>query len=176
MRKLADRDRIRRFMHALGRASDSPTRAYLTGGASAVLEGWRGSTIDVDLVFQPESDPLMRALPALKEELQLNVELVSPAHFIPELPGWEARSPFVTQEGHVAFHHYDFYAQALAKIERGHAQDTGDVREMMVRGLVQRARLVELFDAIEPALYRYPALDARSFRRALESAVATPAG
>ena len=161
-------------MRALGEASERPTRAYLTGGASAVLEGWRGTTIDVDLVFEPESDALLRALPALKEELELNVELVSPAHFIPELPGWEARSPFVAQEGKVAFHHYDFYAQALSKIERGHAQDVADVREMMARQLVQRVRLVELFDAIEPSLYRYPALDARSFRRALEAAVGSP--
>lgn len=171
MRKLADRERIRQFMRSLGQAADQATRAFLTGGATAVLEGWRGSTIDVDLVFQPESDALLRALPDLKERLELNVELVSPAHFIPELPGWEARSPFVSQEGRLAFHHYDFYAQALSKIERGHAQDLADVREMMRRGHVEKARLRELFEAIEPSLYRYPAVDARSFRRALESAL-----
>ena len=155
-------------MRALGHVADRPTRAYFTGGATAVLEGWRGSTIDVDLHFDPESDTLLRSLPELKERLELNVELASPAHFIPELPGWDARSPFVAQEGRLAFHHYDFYAQALAKIERGHAQDRADVREMMQRGLVERARLRELFDAIEPSLYRYPAVDARAFRKALE--------
>ena len=31
---------------------------YVTGGATAVLEGWRGSTIDVDVRFEPESDAL----------------------------------------------------------------------------------------------------------------------
>jgi hypothetical protein len=36
----------------------------------------------------------------------------------------------------LAFHHYDFHAQALAKVERGHSQDVADVREMLVRGLV----------------------------------------
>src|SRR4029450_3378118 len=66
-----------------------PGRAFLTGGATAVLHGWRASTIDVDVVFRPESDALLRAIPALKEGLELNVELASPAHFIPELPGWE---------------------------------------------------------------------------------------
>ena len=33
-------------------------------------------------------DALFRALPRLKEELRINVEIASPAHFIPELPGW----------------------------------------------------------------------------------------
>ena len=165
MRDLVDRDRLERFMRSLGRAADRPGPAYLTGGATAVLEGWRPSTIDVDLVFAPNTDALLRAVPALKKELRLNVELVSPAHFIPELPGWEERSAFVVQEGPLAFHHYDFYAQALAKLERGHAKDREDVTAMIARGLVERARLRELFDAIEPMLYRFPAIDPASFRR-----------
>lgn len=168
MRTLADRERIERFMRALGPAADQPTRAYLTGGATAVLEGWRGSTIDIDLVFVPESDGLLRALPELKERLQINVELASPAHFIPELPGWEGRSPFVAQEGRLAFHHYDFHAQALAKLERGHRQDLADVRHMIERGLVEPQRLRDLFKTIVPLLYRYPAIDAASFQRAVD--------
>jgi hypothetical protein len=167
VRHLVDRDRLERFMRSMGRAADRPGRAYLTGGATAVLEGWRPSTIDVDVVFAPDTDALLRAVPALKEELRLNVELVSPAHFIPELPGWEERSAFVAQEGPLAFHHYDFYAQALAKLERGHARDGEDVTAMIERGLVERARLRELFDAIEPSLYRFPAIDPIVFRRSV---------
>lgn len=169
MRDLVDRPRLERFMRAMGRAADRPGRAYLTGGATAVIEGWRPSTIDVDVVFAPDTDALLRAVPALKEDLRLNVELVSPAHFIPELPGWEERSAFVAQEGPLAFHHYDFYAQALAKLERGHAQDREDVAAMLERGLVGRARLRELFDAIEPLLYRFPAIDPPAFRRAVQA-------
>ncbi len=169
MRDLVDRPRLQRFMRAMGRAADRPGRAYLTGGATAVIEGWRPSTIDVDVVFAPDTDALLRAVPALKEDLRLNVELVSPAHFIPELPGWEERCAFVAQEGPLAFHHYDFYAQALAKLERGHAQDREDVAAMLERGRVGRARLRELFDAIEPLLYRFPAIDPPAFRRAVQA-------
>jgi hypothetical protein len=167
VRDLVDRARLERFMRSMGRAADRPGRAYLAGGATAVLEGWRASTIDVDVVFAPDTDALLRAVPALKEELRLNVELVSPAHFIPELPGWEERSAFVGQEGPLAFHHYDFYAQALAKLERGHAQDTEDVGAMIERGLVAPPRLRELFGAIEPSLYRFPAIDPKLFRRSV---------
>jgi hypothetical protein len=48
-----------------------------TGGATAALEGWRQSTVDVDLRFEPDSDIALRGLAALKEELSVNVELAS---------------------------------------------------------------------------------------------------
>jgi len=60
----------------------------------------------------------------------------------------------------------------LAKIERGHQQDLVDVREMLARGLVSRRQLRDDFAAIEPLLYKYPAVDPRSFRQALEAVVA----
>jgi hypothetical protein len=130
------------------------------------------STIDVDLEIVPVADEVLRALPRLKEELEINVELAAPAHFIPELPGWQDRSPFIAREGRLSFHHYDFYAQALSKIERAHARDVADVREMGSRGLIEPGTLARLFDSIEQQLYRYPAIDPRSFRSAVERTVA----
>jgi hypothetical protein len=131
MRRLADARRIRAFMDAVGRAARMETRLYFTGGATAVLNGWRSSTIDVDILMIPEDDQVFRCLPELKESLELNIELASPADFIPEVPGWQDRSPAIERRGKVAYYHYDLYAQALAKIERGHAQDEVDVQEMM---------------------------------------------
>lgn len=172
MRELADADRIRRFMRALGAEAAAEARVYFTGGATAILYGWRPTTIDVDIKMVPEHDRLFRAIPRLKDQLQINVELASPAEFIPVRPGWEDRSPFVTQEGPLSFHHFDLYAQALAKVERGHTQDLADVEEMLRRGLIDPAGALAYFDAIEASLYRYPAIEARSFRRAVEAAFA----
>ena len=171
MRRLADRDRVGRFMTALARKATSQARLYFTGGATAVLLGWRASTIDVDILIVPEVDALLRALPELKEDLQINVELACPAHFIPELPGWQERSLFIAQEGQVSFFHYDLYAQALAKIERGHTLDVSDVREMLRRGLIKTALLRKLFEELVPQLYRYPAVDPGAFRKAVETAI-----
>ena len=173
MRRLAEAERIRAFMREVGAAAPEETRVYFTGGTSAVLLGWRDRTIDVDVIFVPERDELLRALPRLKDSMQINIELASPADFIPELPGWESRSAFVGREGKASFYHYDFYAQALAKIERGHAQDRADVAEMLRRGLIEPPRLRELLEAILPRLYRYPAIDPESFRSALEGALAS---
>jgi hypothetical protein len=174
MRQLAHADRIRQFMRALGAEADQATRLYFTGGATAVLLGWRATTIDVDIRLFPESDRLLRAIPKLKEQLHLNIELACPADFIPELPGWEGRSLYVASEGQISFHHYDFYAQALAKIERGHRQDLQDVRAMLDRGLIEPQTVRRYFDEIEPLLYRYPAISPSAFRRAMEEILTEP--
>jgi hypothetical protein len=171
MRPPVDQSRIRALAAELGRVAREPIRIYLTGGSTAVLEGWRESTIDVDMRLEPEADELLQALPALKDELGVNIELTSPPDFIPELPGWRDRSPHVFREGRVDVHHFDPYSQALSKVERGFEQDLSDVRTMIARGLVEPARLRELYDAIEPQLYRYPAIDPPAFRAKLEAAL-----
>ncbi len=171
MRELVNSDRIRRFMRELALEAKVETRLYFTGGATAVLLGWRETTIDVDIRFFPETDRIFRALPRLKEKLQINVELASPADFIPEIPGWEERSLFISREGKLSFYHYDIYAQALSKIERGHLQDLQDVREMLGGKWIEPKKLLEYFERIEPDLYRYPAIDPKSFRRKVQDAV-----
>ena len=167
MRQPVDAERVRTFMREIATGAKNPHRVYFTGGVTAVLLGWRHSTIDIDLKIEPEGEGLLRAIPDLKERLAVNVELASPDHFIPELEGWRNRSLPITTEGSVAFSHYAPYSQALAKIERGHRQDLDDVQEMISRDLVDRGKLREFFDSIEPHLYRYPAVDPRTFRQAV---------
>lgn len=136
-----------------------------------MLRGWRAATLDIDLRLEPEADELLRAIARLKDVLGINVELASPPDFIPELPGWRERSLFVLREGRIDVHHFDFYSQALSKIERGFAQDLEDVSDMLGESLVERDRLRQLFAEIEPSLFRYPVLDATSFRAKLERAL-----
>ena len=169
MRTLTNGPRIHDLMRALASSADRPLYVYFTGGATAVLLGWRASTVDVNLQLVPELDSVLRALPRIKDELHLNIELVAPSDFISALPGWEARSRLVETIGPVSFHHYDMYSQALAKIERGHAQDRLDVGSMIQAGLIERGELLRWFEAIEGSLYRFPAIDPPSFRRSVEA-------
>jgi len=172
VRELADADRIARFMRALGAAARSDATCYLTGGATAVLVGWRATTLDVDIAIEPEADELLRELPHLKEALKVNVELASPADFIPLPDGWRDRSPFVGQEGRMAFRHFDPTSQALAKLERGHERDLADVEALLEARLAERGRLRAAYDEIEPHLYRFPAVDPRTFRARVEAVTA----
>lgn len=172
MRDDLDADRVRALMRALGRGARGPGRVYLTGGTTAVLEGWRRATVDADLKLDPEPAGLFEAIRRIKDELRVNIELASPDDFIPPLPGWRDRSRYIDTHGVVDFYHYDFYAQALAKVERGHDRDLADVREMLGRGLVEPMELERLFGEIEAQLVRYPALDAEVFRAKLEALLA----
>ena len=163
-REPSDAEKVRALMRRLGDEARGPGRVYLVGGASAVLIGWRATTVDVDLKLAPEPPGAFAAIARAKEALNMNVELAAPDDFIPPLPGWQERSSHIARHGLVDFFHYDFHAQALAKIERSHAQDLHDVEAMRRLDLINAQRLIEFFDAIEPDLLRYPAIDAASFR------------
>ena len=168
MRTTSDATKITRLMQGLGRLARGPGRVYLVGGASAVTLGWRAATIDADLKLDPEPEGIFEAISKLKEELDMNVELAAPDDFIPPVPGWRQRSSFIARHGQVDFFHYDFYGQALAKIERGHAMDLEDVRQMIGRGLIDKEDLARRFDAIASDIVRYPAIEPDAFRAKVE--------
>jgi hypothetical protein len=168
MRAAANAAKIHAFMAALGSTAKSPGCIYLTGGATALLHGWRASTVDVDLKADPEPQGMFEAIAQLKDTLDVNVELAAPDQFIPALPGWRERSSFIAAHGPVEFFHYDLYSQALAKLQRGHERDVTDAQAMVARGLVEPMKLRELFASIESALVRYPGIDAAEFRAVVE--------
>jgi hypothetical protein len=175
MRADADKARIERLLSELGKRGSSGDRIYVTGGTSAVEIGWREFTQDVDIRIEAENDePLLRAITALKDRLDVNVELASPLDFLPAPPNWAERSPFIARFGSVDVYHVDFALQALAKLERGFDRDRLDVEAIVARGLTNAAEILATFESIEPELYRFPAVDADELRRTVEAFVAGP--
>jgi hypothetical protein len=168
MRPPVQIEKLEALMSSMGRAVKSPGRIYLTGGATALLHGWRAMTVDVDLKADPEPSGLFEAIAQLKDTLAVNIELASPSDFIPELPQWRDRSLFIARHGLLDFYHYDPYSQALSKLERAHSRDLTDVQAMLRSGLIRRDLLWQQFLKIEPQLIRYPALDPGSFRQSVE--------
>ena len=175
MRPPVQLEKLQALMAAMGRSVKSPGRVYLTGGATALLHGWRPMTVEVDLKADPEPAGFFEAIAVLKDKLAVNIELASPADFIPELPHWRERSLFIARHGLSDFYHYDPYSQALSKLERGHSRDLTDVDAMLRLGLIGRDRLFEQFLQIEAQLIRYPALDTPSAARSRNSARIRPA-
>jgi hypothetical protein len=164
MRRPLDPDRLRQVLDALGRACRGPGVVYLTGGATALLEGWRASTVDLDLKLDPEPDGAFAAIARIKEELDVNVELASPDDFLPELADWREHSTPVGRFGQVEVRHYDLRAQALAKLARGFERDVRDARAMLERGLVTCAALRAALEQMEPRLERFPRVSARELQ------------
>ncbi|MBL7662629.1 hypothetical protein JNK13_07750 [bacterium] len=159
MRDAVTKEKLQAFIEAIGKSSSGPGRVYFVGGSTALLLGIRNQTIDIDIKLDPEPPGVFQRIATLKDELLINVELAAPDDFVPALPGWQERSEFIARSGQVEFYHYDFYGQALAKIERGHQHDLSDVREFVKKGKVNPQKLSEYFEQIKPNLIRYPALN-----------------
>ena len=159
------KEKLLKFLDRLGASAKAPGTCFITGGGSALLLGWRETTIDVDLKFDPEPAGVFDAIPSLKRELQINVELAAPSDFLPPLKQWRERCKFIGRYGQLEVYHYDFHSQALSKLERGHAKDLLDVTEMLRRALVTPAELLAHAEAIRPDIKRYPAVDEESFVR-----------
>ncbi len=168
MRPPVDIVRLNDFMTAMGRKTKGPGRIYLTGGATALLHGWRPMTVDVGIKADPEPSGFFESIASIKDELSLNIELASPSDFIPELPEWRGRSLFIARHGLIDFYHYDPFSQALSKLERGHPRDLADVEAMLRDELIRKDLLLKWFLKIEPMLIRYPSLDPKSFRDIVE--------
>jgi hypothetical protein len=54
MRSTVDPEKIEQLMEILGREARDSGSVYFTGGASALLIGWRNSTVDIDIRYQKE--------------------------------------------------------------------------------------------------------------------------
>ncbi len=141
----------------LGQAATGPGSIYIVGGGTAVLFDMRDSTIDIDLAFAPEPKGIFASIEAIKRKYQINIELASPADFVPPLPGWQSRSPFIKRMNLVDFYHYDPYSQAFAKISRSHQRDLHDLTQMIKLGLVEPVKLKELVNQLSlDEFARYP--------------------
>lgn len=73
MRANIDTQKLERLMQVLGREAQGSGCIYFTGGASALLIGWRKSTVDVDLRLDPEPPGIFQAIAKLKQELNITI-------------------------------------------------------------------------------------------------------
>jgi hypothetical protein len=168
MRSTVDPQKIEQLMKALGREARGTGSIYFTGGASALLMGWRSSTVDIDIRLDPEPPGIFQAIAKLKQELDINIELASPQDFLPPLPGWRERSIYIGKQGGISFYHYDFTAQALAKLSRNYNRDMDDVKAMYAQKLFSLEKLRDCFELIESELIRFPALEPELLKNKIE--------
>jgi hypothetical protein len=173
MRGRLTRDSLRVLMRELARSADKDGlhSVYLVGGGTAVLEGWRASSVDVDLYAA--SDAVFHDVQAIKERLQLNIELVRPEHFVPPLAGSADRHVFIETVGRVSYYHYDPYVQLLSKIVRGFERDMVDAKSFISSGMVDAEQFRKLVQAIpDSAWSKYPRHSPDAVRRAVDEFLA----
>jgi hypothetical protein len=102
MRDLTTEKTIRQFMKLFGRAARERCRVYLQAGRPQSFRVG-GKQHWILIRFYPELDELYRAIPDIKEKLQIKIELAAPSDFIPPIPGWQDRSQYIETEGKIDF-------------------------------------------------------------------------
>ena len=108
---------MRNLRRRLGNAARGEGRIYLVGGSSAVLLGWRESTVDIDLKLDPERPGVFAVIARAKDALAINIELAAPDDLIPALPGWRERSRFIVRHGRVDYYRFRLkVSRAIAEI------------------------------------------------------------
>jgi hypothetical protein len=154
-RPLVDRARIERFFGELGRSFRQPARIYIVGGATLVYENLRRATLDIDVTIEVDDafhGDLMRQIARLKDHIPVNVELVSPADYIPLPSGWRERSPYVGRFGQIDVFHFDLVSTSLSKLLRGHEGDLVAVRTLLASDLLSAEDLEVGFGEIKAKL------------------------
>lgn len=152
MRQRTDRERLRRFLEALGRRLRRPVRFYLVGGSVLIDLGLRGSTVDIDYVASAD-DPadvadLEQTIRVLKNELDVNVEPASPADFLPMPRSVLDRSRYVGRQGRLEVFYYHLPSQVIAKAARGLEQDLADAERLITAGEVAWSDVEETWQEI----------------------------
>lgn len=168
MRDEVTRERLRALMREIARTAPrgKPYRVFLVGGGTAVLSGWRPTSIDADLFAPDES--VFSDIQGIKERLNVNVEFARPEHFVPALHDSESRHVFIETVDRVSYYHYDPYAQVLSKIVRGFERDLDDARRFMRAGMVDARKLGDLVKQIAGSEYaKYPNLSQDAVNQAV---------
>lgn len=146
-------ERLHLFLIRLGREVQTPGRVYLVGGTSLLYQRLKAATKDVDIASQippAARDDFSRALHTLSQALNMAIEEVSPADFIPVPRGAADRHLYLGRQGELEIFAFDPISTALAKIARGRLGDINDVLALLDAGQVHSETLRAAFAEILP--------------------------
>ncbi len=143
MRTRVNRQRLLALLTELGRTFPDEATVYLTGSAALVMQDVRESVdIDYSCRVAPELEGrFVAAVRDLKDRMQVSLELISPADFIPLPDGWEARCRFVDRFGKISVYLFDPYSIGLTKLLRGKTADLEDVAHQLRDGTIASDRM-----------------------------------
>ena len=146
-------ERLGQFLARLARDYREPGAVYLVGGTGLLYQQLKGLTKDVDLSTRlppTAQDRFGEIVRRLGRELNMAIELVSPAEFIPLPAGAEGRHRYLGRQGSLDIYAFDPVSTALAKIARGRVGDYADVRALVAAGQLDGPRLTAALGEILP--------------------------
>jgi hypothetical protein len=161
------------FFQRLGQKFSGQTDFYLLGGSALCLLGSTRQTLDIDFTTEPGSEPSQTFEAVVKQvarEMNLDVEPVPIAEFVPLPQNALSRRRIIGRFGHLDVFVYDLYTIALSKISRGFESDIEDVLFLLRKDFINLPELKGYFEEILPAAPKAD-IDRREFRQYFEELV-----
>lgn len=151
------RSQIDRFLTAVGQRCEPDNSLYLLGGGALELLGGARPTIDLDYASDDlQSDSLQRLLTQTADEMQIELEAVPIAEFVPLPEDADSRAVFVGEFGNLTVYVFDPYTIALSKLDRGFDTDIEDILFLAQRQLIT---VETLADVVETAVTKAKQFD-----------------
>jgi hypothetical protein len=144
---------LQSFLRRLGERYADAGALYLLGGSALCLLGNPRTTVDVDYTFELAEgsvEEFERVVDELAAEMNIYVDRVPLAEFVPLPPQAHERRLPVGRFGRLDVFVYDLYSIALSKIARGFESDLEDVHFLLHAGLIEFGELERLFRAVLP--------------------------
>jgi len=145
---------LQNLFKRLGERFSQPAIIYLLGGSALCLLGSPRETLDIDYSLESDNPNLHAVLNQLAMELNLDLEAVPLAEFIPLPPETEHRRRFIGRFSQVDVYIFDLYSLALSKIARGFESDLEDVQFLLTKGFINWTELECHFENILPRVSR----------------------
>jgi len=150
------------FFNLLGERANELTKIYLLGGSALCLLGSERETLDIDYYLKSNNANLHTVINQLAMYLNLDLEEVPIAEFIPLPAQAENRHRFYGRFGNLEVYIFDLYSIALSKIARGFESDLEDVNFLLKQGFIHWSELESHFQSILPRV-SYMDIDLREF-------------
>ncbi len=162
--------RIEKFLIAVGDRCEAESTLFLLGGGALGLLGGERPTGDLDYVGDDlRLTSLQKLMAQIADEMQIDLEAVPIAKFVPLPIGAERRMILIGQFGNLTAYVFDPYTIALSKLDRGFDIDLDDICFLIHHQLIT----IEQLDAfVEESILqaREFDLDAAAMRRHLHIA------
>ncbi len=137
---------IDKFLTSVGQAMRKPARLYLSGETALIhmgtrpggaMNGTMNGTINIEVVLDTtDQDEMLSAIQRVLDQMQIGVELASPADLIPLPTQWTTQSRYVGRSGSVDIFYFDFYSLALSKVARGADRDLMDIKLLLQQKVI----------------------------------------
>jgi hypothetical protein len=162
------RSQIDRFLTAVGQRCEPDTNLYLLGGGALELLGGARPTIDLDYVSdEKQSANLQDLLAQIADEMQIELEAVPIAEFVPLPQDADNRAVFVGSFGNLTVYVFDPYTIALSKLDRGFDTDIEDILFLVQHQIITVEKLADFLETAVPQARQFD-LDHTAMRQRLQ--------